>query len=383
MPSIKLNFTKDALIKVSLPQEGKRFYVYDSKESGLVLDVTSTGSKSFYLYKRVGGRPERIFLGKFPDITINAARKAAAERKGEIARGINPREKMRSIRSECTFGDLCTQFIERHSKVNKKTWKAEENDIKRFLAKFFSMKASNITRRDCQNLHERIRAESGPYQANRQIERLRAIYNKAIEWGWEGSNPAKNIKKYKEKSRERYLSPTEVGPFLKALSEEQNIHARDFVLLLLLTGVRKSNVLALRWEQVDFENEFLRLDETKNGESYLVPLSKEAMQILSHRHLGQVDGWVFEGSGREGHLLDPRKTWKRVLKRAKIRNLRMHDLRRTLGSWQAMQGASLPVIGKSLGHRSNEATTVYARFDIQQVRESVQAATTAIYQSTQ
>ena len=90
---------------------------------------------------------------------------------------------------------------------------------------------------------------------------------------------------------------------------------------------------------------------------------------------------MFPGDGKHGHYHDPRKGWLRILKRAGIENLRLHDLRRTLGSWQAKTGASLVVIGKSLGHKSPQATAVYARLDLDPVRKSMETATAAILQA--
>src|SRR6185503_15245564 len=88
--------------------------------------------------------------------------------------------------------------------------------------------------------------------------------------------------------------------------------------------------------------------------------------------------YVFPGSGKSGHLEEPKKGWQRILTRAGIADLRIHDLRRTLGSWQAKQGASLTIIGKSLNHKNQNTTAIYARLDLDPVRDSVNAATTAM-----
>ena len=79
-----------------------------------------------------------------------------------------------------------------------------------------------------------------------------------------------------------------------------------------------------------------------------------------------------------GHLAEPKKGWQRILARAAIADLRIHDLRRTLGSWQAKQGASLAIIGKSLSHKNQNTTAIYARLDLDPVRDSVNTATTAM-----
>lgn len=91
--------------------------------------------------------------------------------------------------------------------------------------------------------------------------------------------------------------------------------------------------------------------------------------------------WVFEGPGVTGHLMEPKAGWKRILDRASIKDLRLHDLRRTLGSWQAATGANSFMIGRSLGHKSSQSTAVYARLNIDPVRDSVEKATQAMLQT--
>ena len=126
-----------------------------------------------------------------------------------------------------------------------------------------------------------------------------------------------------------------------------------------------------------------RIPMTKNGTPQTVPLSDEAVEILAERAKVSTSkaGFVFPGDGKSGHLADPKKGWARVLKRAGLDDLRIHDLRRTFGSWQAKQGASLSIIGKSLNHKSPQATAVYARLDIDPVRKSVNLATAAMMEA--
>lgn len=118
--------------------------------------------------------------------------------------------------------------------------------------------------------------------------------------------------------------------------------------------------------------------KAKAGEVIRIPLSSVALQILENRKLTSASEWVFPGRGKSGHLEEPKTAWKRILKRAELTDLRLHDLRRTLGSWQAATGASLPIIGKSLGHKSLAATQIYARLDLDPVRAAVNKATSAM-----
>jgi hypothetical protein len=103
----------------------------------------------------------------------------------------------------------------------------DEREVNKFLSHWFNRKASSISKHEIQRIQEKIRDENGLYQSNRLFERIRAIYNKNIEWGWEGINPTTGIKKYKEKSMDRFIQPDELPRFFKALEEEENLTARD------------------------------------------------------------------------------------------------------------------------------------------------------------
>lgn len=379
MASFEINFTKAALSAAGAAAKGKRDYYYDAREKGLVLAVTPAGGKSFYLYKRIDGRPERLLLGKFPDLTVENARKLAASAKGEIAMGENPQKAKRSIRDEMTFGALFTEYLEKHSKVHKRSWAYDEREVNKFLKHWFKRKISSIEKAEVERLHAKVGKDNGIYQANRLLERIRSIFNKATDWGWGGVNPATGIKKFREKSRDRFLQPEELPRFFEALANEPNEAARDFFMISLLAGARKSNTLAMRWDEIDFHRATWRIALTKNDDPQIVHLSPQAMEILKERKLHSLGPWVFPGGGASGHLADPKKAWMRILKEAGIADLRIHDLRRTLGSWQAATGANSYIIGKSLGHRSQQSTAVYARLNLDPVRDSVNKATDAMF----
>jgi integrase len=391
MATHKINFTKATLTKIDPPEKGKSNYYKDIKESGLELIVSSGGAKTFYLYRKIKGRPERVKLGPFPDMSIENARKAAQKNKGLIAEGINPNEDKRRIRDEHTFKELFDEYMERYSKIHKKSWVYDEREINKHLAHWFKRKISTITNDEVHRLHAKLGKESGLYQANRILERVRSIYNKAIEWGWRGNNPASGIKKFKERARDRFLNAEEMPRFLKALEAEENHTARDFFKVLLFTGVRKSNALAMRWDEVSFKDKTWRIPETKNGDSLTVPLNDYIINLLKARLKDDLkrnipreilkannSSCVFKGDGRLGHLSDPKKAWARLITRAGVDDLRMHDLRRTFGSWQAALGANSYIIGKSLGHRSQQSTAIYARLNLDPVRASTDKAVEAM-----
>lgn len=379
-PDKHFNFTVRALDALPLPQAGKRSFYSDTKLKGLEVIVSHTGRKTFSVYRKVPGHntTTRVMLGTYPHLTIEKARTRAMTTIGQIGDGARPNDEKRKLSKETTLGQLFKDYMEKHSKPNKRSWKYDEREIPKFLDQWFNRKISAISRSDVQQLHERIRENHGLYQANRLLERLRSMYNRAKAWGWEGTNPAQGVKKFPEKSRDRFLLPAEMQKFMEALEQEPNEAARDYISLSLYTGARKSNVLAMRWEDIDWHRNVWRIPQTKNGEPLEVPLTSQAIAILKRRQPITPTEWVFPSQSSTGHYQDPKRAWERILEVSKLTNLHLHDLRRTLGSYQAINGASGYIIGKSLGHKSQQSTQVYARLHLDPVRQSVQQAVDAM-----
>ncbi|WP_298624909.1 site-specific integrase [uncultured Zoogloea sp.] len=381
-----LNFTKTALEALPLPAAGARVEYQDSKTPGLRLRVTSSGVKTFCIFKRTkGGQPERITLGRFPELTVELARKEAAKVLATIASGANPAETKRALRAEHTFGDLFQQYMERHARPRKATANEDEQRYTQYLLKpLGSKRLSQVTRQQIATIHSDITRDGHPAVANRVLALVSSVFGRGVEWGITQVNPALGIRRNPEKSRDRFLQTDELPRFFAALEEETNPMLRDFFLVALLTGARRANVLAMRWDEVSLSEGVWRVPNTKNNTPQNVPLTGEVLRILKERKANSTASeaeFVFPGTGKTGHLVEPRKGWERVLERAGLQNLRIHDLRRTLGSWQAKTGASLTVIGKSLNHKSHLTTTIYARLDMDPVRDSVEKATEAMLQA--
>jgi integrase len=185
---------------------------------------------------------------------------------------------------------------------------------------------------------------------------------------------------FKETKRERFLLPEEVSAFFHAVDTEPNETIRDFIYMCLLTGARRANVQAMTWSQIDLNLKIWTISaaEAKGDETLTVPLLPQVLEILKRRKETATSEWVFPGTGRTGHLVEPKSAWKRILTAAGLSDLRLHDLRRTLGSWQAIMGSSLLVIGKSLGHKNASSTQIYARLSNSAVRDSMEKATSAL-----
>ena len=359
----KLNFTKALLQGLPIPEKGKRTVYYDTKMRGLNLVVTDTGTKTFYLRRKHKGKSERVVIGRFPDLSVEQARGKAGDINSAFANGNNPAELRRLSRAEPTLGELFDEYLERYAKLHTKTSSQMEDSFRLYLHQWKNRKVSTVQRTDVQKLHTQLGKERGQVTANRTIELLRAVYNRGAQWGLcSADNPAAGITKFRIKARNRFLQSEELPRFFGALADEPNDTVRDFVLMSLLTGARKSNVLSMRWNEVSFEHLHWIIPETKNGETHTVPLVPIAIEILKARRQRQdkEEDHVFPGAGQTGHLASPKSAWRRILRRAGIQNLRLHDLRRSLGSWQAITGASLVVIGKTLGHKDVSTTAIYA-----------------------
>ncbi|MFI3187631.1 MAG: site-specific integrase, partial [Methylococcaceae bacterium] len=246
-----------------------------------------------------------------------------------------------------------------------------------YLSKWGKRQLSIFKDTDFGKLHTDI-GKIHPTTANRVVAMASSLFGYATERKlFKGANPAQGIKKFPETKRDRFIQSDELSAFFKSLSEEPNDTVRDYFLISLLTGARRSNVQEMQWAEIHFGRAEWRIPTTKNGEPQTVTLTPEVIEILTARQ--NCDPvWVFPGKGATGHLVEPKTAWKRVLERAGLTDLRIHDLRRTLGSWQAKTGASLTIVGKSLNHKSHSTTAIYARLDSDPVRESVERATGAM-----
>jgi len=382
-----INFTKATLAALPLPRAGKRAYYRDAKTRGLHFAITDRGTRSYVFYRKIGGRPERLLIGRFEDLSIEQARNRAAELNALIARGENPADHRRVERKELTLGELWEIYLHRHAKPNKKFWKQDESKFNQYITrsdrggiKLAHRKMSAVRRSDLAHLHATITCKHAT-TANRVLALVSSMYSWSKRAGlWEGANPAEGIQKNRERARDRFLQAGELPRFFAALGAESNETLRDFVWIALLTGARESNVLAMRWADTDLQAGTWYIPETKNGTPQLVPLTEHAVAILRAREerAPREAVFVFEGSGRSGHLTVPKRGWYRILRRAGIPNFRIHDLRRTLGSWQATTGASLPIIGKTLNHKHPSSTAIYARLETDPVRAAMEKAQSAM-----
>ena len=443
----RFRFGKETIEALALPDPGKRLTLYDEKVPKLALRVTHAGSKTFYVVRRTGTNMAWVKLGSFPDMTVEQARREAEKTLGEFASGSDPAAARRAIRGEPTFAEAFESFLDGKRKrdgtaLADKTKRSYRDVARLYLGAIQSKKLSGITREDVKAI-QRKAAKKSASQACQAVAVVSSVFSFALDQeAYSSTNPASRIQKSPPPSRERFAQAHELPHLLTAVAESDQ---RDYFLLSLLTGARRSNVQAMAWREIDLDGAVWRIGKTKNGTPQNITLSPEAVMVLRARKEAQhtahkasksdkaMSPFVFPGTGTTGHLVEPKKAWSTILIKASARrlldclerderinadertryetllqtapataerelqkraadagidaadydmtDLRIHDLRRTLGSWQAKTGASLAIIGKSLNHKTHQATAIYARLDLDPVRQSVNTATSAMLEA--
>lgn len=261
------------------------------------------------------------------------------------------------------FQFFANEYMQIHSKVHNKTWKEDERRLKLYLLPAFSKKElTDITRGEVARLHAHI-GSTKPYVANRVREQLHAMYRRAMLWGYVEHNPAAGIKDFKEVERKRFLDDGEMLRLFMSIHQEPNTYLRASILLFLFTGLRKNEVLKLRWDFI--KNRVAYLPDSKNGEPIMHPLSEQAMMVLLSLPKVKGNPYVFAGRNPGKHLSSGMsKSWHRIRTRAKIDDVRIHDLRRTVGAWLTQSGFNLRIVQDVLNHKSLKSTLVYARLNL-------------------
>ena len=383
MKSQHINFTEKAIAALPIPakEQGQAIYYDSGSTDGLMLIVTYGGTKTYYHYMFFNKRPVRTKIGRSSQIKLAVARARAHTMAENATKGIDPGEKRRENLHDITFKQFYeTIYRPEYSIVYKKPRSVVNDDsiFTHHLKDFHNRMMLGIKPVEIAKLHNNTKQTHSPYTANRVLSLIKHIYVIAAKHGYMNghANPAADIIKFKEQTRDRFLHSDELQRLFAALETEQNEVFKNYILISLYSGQRRSSILSLRWSQVDLVNGFIYLPDTKNGEPMQVPMTNQLRELFEKINHNKNSDWVLPSvRSKSGHLEDPKRPWHELLRRAGIKNLRLHDLRRTMGSYQAISGASLHIIGKSLGHKSASATQVYARLTADPVRNAMQKAT--------
>lgn len=352
-------------------------YRWDPEVKGFGVRVYPTGLKTFLVAYRSGTRKRFLKLGTFgKDMTAEEARKRAIAVLGDVVRGADPAESRDQDRQGETVRELCAAYLDRYAKTHKKSWAEDQRRINnRILPAWGGIKAKAIKRADVAALHAKVGTKEGhPYEANRVRELVAKMFELATGWGFvpeDHRNPAQGIDDFQEKKRDRWVTHEELPRLAQAINEEPNASARAALWLYLLTGARKSELLKAQWADVDWTRAELRLPETKAGRVHNIPLSPPAVALLRDLPRADDNPYILPGKVPCAPLVNINKPWNRVRTAAGVADVRLHDLRRTVGSWLAQAGNSLHLIGRVLNHSNQSTTAIYARFGEDSVRAAL------------
>ncbi|MEO5666961.1 MAG: site-specific integrase [Bdellovibrionota bacterium] len=358
--------------------DGGRSILWDSEVSGFGLRLYPSGKKSFVVSYRSKGRKHLLTLGAYGVLTLQQGRDQAKLMLAQVIGGENPVLNRRREQQGETMADLADAYLERYAKPFKRSWRSDEKRIQRsILPKWGPQRVRDISRSEVASFHHEI-GKRAKYEANRTIALLSRMFGLAQEWGIldeASANPAKGISKFKEEKRDRWVSETELPKLASVVAQEKNLYVQSAFWLYLLTGVRKSELLQAKWEDVNFTRFELRLPKTKAGRVHYVPLNPPAMKLLIKLSLRrQPDNpYILVGNRKGAPLVNISKAWSRIRKASGLEDVRLHDLRRTVGSYLAQSGHSLQLIGKVLNHTNVSTTQVYAHLAENQARKALEA----------
>lgn len=361
----------------NLENDDDRLWITDDETRGLTLLVTPKGVKSFYLVRKFRGKVEQNYLGRFPELSLQTARKRAMNLQVQYDQGISPRQERAKLEAIPTLDDFELIYYEQHLKPNTKHPERNHQDYLRYVSPTFGhMRLDEVTRPAIKALMHRYAVLKGQERtANIAHSIIRRIFAQAIAMDYyEGQNPALNIKGYQHRRRSRVLMPDELPRFHAALAQEPNKVIKNAIYMLLYTGARKMNVFSMHWGDIDFERRTWTIPETKNGESHTIALTDEAIRVLEDCK-PRSSVYVFPGSGKAGHLMDIKGAWQRLLDRAGIDDLWIHDLRRTVGTYMANLGAGQAQIAQQLGHKDFQSAKSYVYPQVEFVRPLTESLT--------
>jgi integrase len=375
-----------------VPSHGNRIY-FDSQVGGFGVRVTAGGARSFiFSYRTLAGRQRRFTIGEFSvtgDGWTTATARGEAERLRVIVRGGgDPMRDLQDQREAPTVADLARRFEEEHlPKRRAHTADGHKRAIRLHILPTLKHRVvADLTHSDIAELHQKVTKTGTPYAANRMLAVLSKMLSESIKWGWRTDNPAKGVERNPEEARHRYLSPAELAKLTEALAAVEDQQGANVIRLLVLTGARRGEVFAMRWDQLDLTDGVWTKppSSTKQKRMHRVPLSAPTRQLLvglqkraeaeAKKTEEPMSPYVFPVAASEsGHREDIKKTWRAACsaagivtteivagKRVTVPSARVHDLRHTYASVLASAGMSLPIIGALLGHSQPATTARYA-----------------------
>jgi integrase len=360
MPSVKL--TARAVEALRPPASGQLDY-WDADNPGFGVRISVGGRKTWVVMYRHGNVKRRLTLGTYPALSLANAREKAGKALHAVQYDdADPAAEKKAERAAETFAELTAQYLERHAKRTKRSWRKDLQILEKdLLPRFGRRRASDITRRDIIAMLDDIIARHAPIQANRTLEVVRKLFNWAIGRDMIEANPCYRVPKPSSENRsDRVLTEDEIRAVWRALDAETLLTAAIFK-LRLLTAQRGAELLTMRWDQIANGWWTIPAKFAKNGLAHRVPLSLQTLTLLDEiRRLGNGSPWVFPSADGEGHRTAIHKAHERIRRRAGV-SFVPHDLRRTVASHMTSMGVNRLVVSKILNHVEKGITAVYDR----------------------
>lgn len=321
----------------------------------VVLRKTKNKEERYYIDYQVDNRRVRKVVKGAR--TRAEAVKALNSEVADVCRG---QYNFQADRKRITFGDMADLFLEKYSKVNKKSWKTSDWVYLRRLKPYFGSYGLPKISPEMVEEYKSERLSTGikKCSVNRELSCIRKVFNVAIAWGYTKTNPLKDVRFYSEKEniRERVLSEDEEVRLLAASSP----HLMPILKVALNTGMRKGEIFKMRWENVDFEKREVRIPESKSGTERRIPINSALFALL--HSLRSRDGnheSVFSNPETGKPYVDIKRAFSGACRRASITNLRFHDLRHSFASRLVSRGVDIVIIKELMGHASIVTTQRY------------------------
>ena len=374
MPSLRL--TRRAVDEVPYPTSGQVFY-RDTMLSGFGLRA-GANSKVFFAEGQVNRRTRRVTIGRADVFAPEIARKKALVILGEMAEGRDPNaEKRKEKRERVTVEMAFDRFFETRKTLSPNTVSNYRRSEQLYLKAWRKKEMKEITRQMVLKKHQEIGKKHGETTANNVMRHFRSVYNfiSATQDDYP-PNPVQILTQarawFKERRRQTVVTAVDLPAWWKAVMAEPD-YSRDFLLTALFTGMRRSEVMQLRWENVDLSAKTLHLPTTKNGDPLTLPLSEFLANLLAQRREAtQGSPWVFPGPGRTGHLVETKKFLLRVSAGSGV-SFTLHDLRRTFITIAESLDVPYYALKRLLNHRTNgDVTGGYIVVNAERLREPVE-----------
>ena len=340
-----INFNKTTLDALPIPADNKRPIYYDSVIGGLGIRITSNAIKSFVVPKR-----STVFtLGRYPEMTIDQARRAAIKTLSDLNEGINPNKQPKDLAiKQTTLEQVVSNYMQsRGTNLKESTKKGYTSAFNNYLQDWANTPIAEITRNMVEKKHREITKQS-PTRANTVMRHLRAYFNYAMgEYEDSDGNPVfihnpvsrlSHIKAWnREKRKQTVIKSYDLKKWYDAVMELPNHQykdiyiqsaeaCRDLFLFILFTGLRRREATNLKWDDIDFKDHSLTIENTKNYETHSLPLTPFLLEILERRKSDSP--YIFQGTTPDKPLNDPKKQVERVRKISGV-YFNLHDLRRT------------------------------------------------------